>query len=198
MPRAGAQGFEPRPAEQVVDGLEGADDAELVLQDAADVLAPQGTHPVGQGGPARGRSLSRSSWSGVSGAFRPRPGRSAGASGPPVLYRVTQVRTCRSDSSTSAATWAAVRPRRACRTGASRRATLARGSARIRSASWSAARCRWTCTAASYRVATILLSCSTAGSYYLGTVSVPSCRPGKEVALLVYIGNVDVENRVVA
>jgi hypothetical protein len=50
---AGAQRLEPESVQKVVDGLQAADDAELLLQDAADVPAPQDAHPVrfGRAGP---------------------------------------------------------------------------------------------------------------------------------------------------
>src|SRR5207302_1168301 len=79
------------------------------------------------------------------------------ASAPPALYRATQARTGRSDGNAGPAAWAAVRPRRARRTAVSRRATFARGSARIRPARSSAVRCGSTCLAASYRATAILL-----------------------------------------
>jgi hypothetical protein len=49
VPRPRAERLEPEPVQQVVDGLQAAGDAELGPEDAADVLAPQGTHPVGTG-----------------------------------------------------------------------------------------------------------------------------------------------------
>ena len=51
MTRARAQGLEPEPVQQVLDGLEAANHAELVLQDSAHVLAAQGADPVGLGRP---------------------------------------------------------------------------------------------------------------------------------------------------
>ena len=49
MPRPGAEGLEPQAVQEVVDGLQATDDAELAFEDAAEVLAPQGTHAVGLG-----------------------------------------------------------------------------------------------------------------------------------------------------
>jgi hypothetical protein len=47
VPRPGAQGLESEAMQQVVDSLQRADDAELVAEDAADVLAAEGADAVG-------------------------------------------------------------------------------------------------------------------------------------------------------
>jgi len=49
VPRPRPQRLEAEAVEQVVDGLEASQHAELRSQDAADVLAPQGADPVGVG-----------------------------------------------------------------------------------------------------------------------------------------------------
>lgn len=51
MAGPGPQGLEPEAVQQVVHGLEAPGHAELGLQDAADVLAPQGAYPVPLGRP---------------------------------------------------------------------------------------------------------------------------------------------------
>lgn len=49
MPRPGAEGLEAEAVQQVVDGLQGAQHAELLGEDAAGALAPQGADAVGVG-----------------------------------------------------------------------------------------------------------------------------------------------------
>jgi hypothetical protein len=51
VPGAWPERLEPQPVQQVVDGLQRADQPELLPEDAADVLTAQRTHAVGVGRP---------------------------------------------------------------------------------------------------------------------------------------------------
>jgi hypothetical protein len=111
--------------QQVVHRAERADAPELLLEDPAEVLAPERGDAVGGGRPGLDAGAEALLLVGVEGRLGPRPAASAEPGRPAALYRAIQVCTDRRLYPVRSATVGASRPARANRTARRRLARVA-------------------------------------------------------------------------